>query len=160
MRTSLINSLIRFARDESGTSVIEFALFAPILCVTLMGVTDVSMAYSRKLAVEQAVFRALERVTVGTVQSDYDYLKAEAAAADGAGGIVEANVTVTPWRECDRVVQPTYAGTCPANQLTSKYVRVAIATTYTPMFFEGPLASIGNSNGIVPIDASAAVRIQ
>jgi len=160
MRTFLIRRLARFARDESGTSVIEFALFAPILCVTLMGVTDVSMAYARKLAVEQAAFRALERVTVGTVQTNYDYLKTEAAAADGAGGIVEANVTVTPWRECNQVVQATFAGTCPTNELTSKYVRVAISTSYTPMFLEGPMTSVGYVNGVVPIDASAAVRIQ
>ena len=160
MSIRFISILRQFLDDERGTSVVEFALFAPILCVMLMGVTDVSMAYSRKLAVEQAAYRALEKISVGTVQADYAFLKAEAAAADGPGGIVEADVTVTPWRECNQVVQPTFAGTCGTGELISKYVRVSIATTYTPLFFEGPLAATGDADGIVALTAAAAVRVQ
>ena len=157
---AVITRLRSLRRDSRGTSVIEFALFAPILAVTLMGVTDVSMAYGRKLALEQAAFRALEKVSVGTVQSNYDFLRAEAAAADGSGGVQESDVTVTPWLECDRVTQPAFDGDCTTGQMLSRYVRVSIASSYTPIFFEGPLAATGDGNGVVAITAVASVRIQ
>ena len=160
MRDNFIRRLRSLGRDSNGTSVIEFALFAPILCVTLMGVTDVSMAYSRKLAVEQAAFRALENVSVTTPQANYDYLRAEAAAADGAGGVQAADVTVTTWIECNNVQQPATTTACPTGQQTSQYVQVSIASSYTPVFFEGPLAATGNANGVVALTASASVRVR
>lgn len=160
MRHSIIFRLRGLLRDSRGTSVIEFALLAPILAVTLMGVTDISMAYSRQLALEQAAFRALEKVTVGTVQSDYEFLKAEAAAADGPGGVTESHVTVTTRLECDRVTQPLFNGVCLPGQMISRYVGVSIAYTYTPMFFEGPLAAIGDNNGNVALAAASSVRVQ
>lgn len=152
-----LQALRRLPRDQDGTSVIELGLLAPILAVTLMGVTDVSMAYARKIAVEQGAFRALEKVVVGSVQSDYQFLKAEAATA---ASVPATSVTVTNWLECDQVVQPLWDGECATTQLTARYVQVAISTTYTPMFMEGPLAATGNANGQIPIVTSAAVRVQ
>lgn len=160
MRQNIIRRLRSLGRDSTGTSVIEFALFAPILCVTLMGVTDVSMAYSRKLAVEQAAFRALENVSVIAPQASYDYLKADAAAADGPGGVQAADVTVTTWIECNNVRQAATVTSCPTGELISQYVEVSIASSYTPMFFEGPLAATGNASGQVNLVAAASVRIR
>jgi Flp pilus assembly protein TadG len=157
MVSRLLSALRRLPRNERGTSVIEFGLLAPILAVTLMGVTDVSMAYSRKIGLEQAAFRALEKVAVGSVQSDYQYLKAEAAAA---ANVPASSVTVTNWVECDQVVQPLWTDNCTATQLTARYVRVSITTNYTPMFFEGPLAATGDGNGNVAVTAAASVRVQ
>ncbi len=160
MLNPILSRLRALRRDSDGTSVIEFALLAPILAVTLMGVTDISLAYSNQLALEQAAFRALEKVTVGTVQSDYNYLRAEAAAADGPGGVTESHVTVTTRLECDHVPQPLFDGTCLPNQMISRYVGVSIAYTYRPIFFEGPLAAFGDSNGNVALAAASSVRVQ
>lgn len=160
MRHAILSRLRGLPRDSRGTSVVEFALLAPILAITFMGVTDVSMAYSRQLAIEQAAFRALEKVSVGTAQSNYDYLRAEAAAADGPGGVLESHVTVTPRLECNQVTQPSFEGTCPNGEMISRYVQINIAYTYTPMFFEGPLAAIGDSNGRVALTATSSVRVQ
>src|ERR1044072_9198100 len=73
--------LARLVREARGASVIELALFAPILAVMVMGISDVAIGYSRKLTLEQAAYRALERVAVGSVQSDYTYLRGGVAAA-------------------------------------------------------------------------------
>lgn len=146
------------SRDSRGASVIEFGLFAPILAVMVMGISDVAMGYSAKLQVEQAVYRALEKVAVGTVQSDYQYLRNEAAAADGSGGIQASNVTVENWLECNRVRQTTFTALCPTGQDTARYVSVSVSWSYTPQFSYGPL--VGNSSGVVPISASASLRIQ
>src|ERR1044072_5521170 len=75
--------LARLVREARGASVIELALCAAILAVMVMGISDVAMGYSRKLTLEQAAYRALERVAVGSVQSDYTYLRGEGAAAAG-----------------------------------------------------------------------------
>ena len=148
----------RLRDDASGASVIEFGLFAPILALMVMGISDVAMGYSAKLQVEQAAYRALEKVAVGTVQSDYQYLRNEAASADGSGGIQASDVTVDNWLECDRVRQASFTALCPTGQDTARYVRITINWSYTPKFSYGPL--VGNSSGVVPISASAALRIQ
>ena len=142
------------SRDERGTSVIELGLFAPILAVMVMGITDLSMGYARKLAVEQAAFRALEQVQVGSEQTSYAFVQAEAATA---AGVPAGQVAVDHWRECDRVRQPTVAGACTSGQETSVYVSVTINTTYTPSFSFSALPTV---NGVVPITASASVRVR
>jgi Flp pilus assembly protein TadG len=148
--------LRRLRDDDRGASVIEFALFAPILGVMVMGVTDLAMGYSTKLRVEAAIFRALEKVAVGSFQTDYTtYVRSEAATA---AGVPESAVTVDSWLECNRARQADFAGSCAAGQDTARYVRVTINTSYTPRFSYGPL--VRSSNGTVPIEANASLRIQ
>jgi hypothetical protein len=150
--------LWNLARDARGASLIELGLFAPILALMVMGVSDVAMGYSRKLTLEQAAYRTLERVAVGSVQSDYSYLRAEAAAA---AGVPESNVTVNAWLECDRMRQAQFDGSCPDGQMISRYVQIGIVGSYRPSFPGGPLAlRYSNADGSVPITVSAALRIQ
>ena len=148
--------LHRLRGDDQGASVIEFALFAPILGVMLMGVTDLAMGYSTKLRVEGAIFRALEKVQVGSFQSDYTtFIQSEAATA---AGVPTSAVVVESWLECDRTRQADFAGSCAAGQDTARYVKVTITTSYTPRFSYGPL--VRSTNGTVPIEANASLRIQ
>jgi Flp pilus assembly protein TadG len=147
-----------FLRDESGTSLIEFALFAPILAVMVMGISDVAMGYADKLELEAAAYRALEKVAVRTTQSDFTTLRAEAAAE---AGVAQSAVVVDTWRECDRVRQTDITAPCAAGTDTARYVSVSISSSYTPTFDYGPLArSFGGTDGVVPISAFAAVRMQ
>lgn len=142
-------------RDQKGASVIELGLFAPILAGMLVGITDMSMGYARKLAVEQATFRALEQAQLGTVQSDYTSVRAEAAAA---AGVPLSQVTLDTWRECNRTRQTAFEGTCNTGEELSRYVRVTINTSYTPQFDYGPLVT--NSDGTIPIVAQSTLRVQ
>ncbi len=52
-------------RDERGTSVIELALVAPILASLVIGMSDLSRAYSAKLQLEQAAQRSIEKAMNG-----------------------------------------------------------------------------------------------
>ena len=150
------NLLHRLRGDDRGASVIEFALFAPILGVMLMGVTDLAMGYSTKLRVEAAIFRALEKVQVGSYQADYQtFIQQEAATG---AGVPTSAVTVESWLECNRARQADFAGSCAAGQDTARYVKVTITTSYTPRFSYGPL--VRSTNGTVPIEANASLRIQ
>ena len=141
-------------REERGTSVVEFALFAPILAALLLGITDLAMGYARKMAVEQAANRALERVQVGSLMSSYAFVQAEAASA---AGVPVNQVAVDHWRECAGTRQGTVTGTCPSGQERSIFVSVAITASYTPQFVHGVLPTV---NGSVPITANASLRVQ
>ena len=88
-----------FARDERGSATIELALVLPILALVITGATDLATAYSRKLHIEQAAQRAIERVMqTTTTTSVHEALAAEAAKA---AGVPEDQVTVTYLIECD-----------------------------------------------------------
>lgn len=143
--------------------MIEFALFAPILALMAVGISDMAMGYSTKLQVEQAVYRALEKVTIGTDRTDFDYLRAEAAAADGDGGIQASDVTVDKWLECDGTRQADFNGACTPAQDTARYVTVTVNWRYIPYFDYSPWFDDdddGQDENGAPIVASASVRFQ
>ena len=48
----MMKRLVHLIRDERGTSVIELALLAPILASLVIGMSDLSRAYSAKLQLE------------------------------------------------------------------------------------------------------------
>jgi len=156
--------LRRLRRDRRGTSAIEFAMIGPLLAVVAIGITDLARGLSRKYELEQASYRALELVTVGSLvqapmASDYAYVKTEAAAA---AGVPEANVTVVPWLECNGTVQP-FASPCPnsAHQ-TARFLTVTIRDRYQPMFAYGPLGQsfVGAVDGKIPLTARSTIRMQ
>jgi Flp pilus assembly protein TadG len=147
-------------RDEKGVSVVELALFAPIMAIFAIGMIDLSMIFARQIVLEQAVHRAIEKAAVGTIQTDYNYLKADVAAA---AGVPEANVTVTAWLECDRSRQPAFDGQCTDTQMVSRYVEVAVASRYRPTFSAGILGTKlfqTGSDGMVPLSAKTSLRVQ
>ena len=150
-------------RDERGTSMIELALVAPVLAIMLMGVIDIAMGYSRRLTIEQAAYRALEKVTVGTVQSDYSFVETEARAALTAARITPTSVVVDKWLECGRARAASWDDICPAGQMISRYVKVTIVANYRPKFNYGPLGTAfgrRTSDGNIALTAATSVRIQ
>ena len=54
--------LPRLIANERGAAVIEMALVAPVLALAVIGIVDISNAYSRKLALEQGAQRAIEKI--------------------------------------------------------------------------------------------------
>ena len=146
--------------DERGVSVVELGLVAPVIAFLIIGMTDIARGFAAKLNLEQGAYRSLEKAAVGTVQSDYSYLQAEAATA---AGVPTGNVAVTYWLECDRVTQAYWAGVCLATQMTSRYVRVTITSTYRPSFNYSYLGKnfFGVApNGTITQTGSATLRVQ
>ena len=147
-------------RDERGVSVVELGLVAPVIAFLIIGMTDIARGFASKLNLEQAAHRSLEKAAVGTVQSDYSYLQAEAATA---AGVPSGNVAVTYWLECDRVAQSDFSGSCTGTQMTSRYVRVTITSTFRPTFNYSYLGK--NFLGVAPggtitQTGSATLRVQ
>lgn len=146
----------RLRGDRGGAAAVELAVLLPVLTFALLGAVDVANVYSAKLALVQAAGRALELATApATAVTNYDYLRAEAAAAAGQA---QDDVTVDTWLECNGQRQNAMTSTCTAGQQIGRYVSVAVAAAYEPRFNWGWL--IGNGGASVPIMGSATVRVQ
>ena len=154
----------RLLRDARGASIVELALVAPIFAALLIGMVDLSRAYSARLSLEQAAQRTIEKV-MQEQQMLTDYtasIKAEGAAA---AGVAQSAVTPDFYLECSTngstFTRATgFTAGCPAGTLYyARYVSVAISKDFTPTFstqyFPG-----ANSNGTVTLTGRAGIRIQ
>ena len=159
----MIQKLRKLSADDRGTALIEMALATPLLAAVLMGMVDLSRAYSERLQLEQATHRAIERTFNQQMQStSYNSLKAEAVSAAQAAGysnVTASDVTIDFWLECNGVRQADYDTSCPDGQLIARYINVAIQKKFVPYFgtqyFPG-----ANSDGTFTLRADAGIRTQ
>jgi Flp pilus assembly protein TadG len=142
---------------ERGTAVTELALAAPMLAVLVMGITDASMAFSRKLELEQGAQRAIEKQMQTTGDDTPEgTIKSEAAAQ---ANVSTDNVSVEYIRLCNGTRQTSYNTLCTGTQVTSLYLTVTVFENFRPMF---PLFDLGpkQSDGSYLIVAKAGIRTQ
>lgn len=152
MRTNLF----ALNRDERGTATIELALLAPILATMVIGVVDMSNAVGRKLAIEQAAQRSIEKVMQTTGETTaVETIIAEAVAQSG---VAAENVTAEYRLECNSTPIDDFASECADGESEARYIEVHIVDTYTPMF---PIhfAGIGD-DGKYHLSATAGMRTQ
>src|SRR5690349_12360516 len=127
----MMRFLRKLARNRSGTATIELALCAPILATMVIGVSDISIAYGKKLELEQAAQRAMEKVMQTTGEdTPEDTIKKEAVCqyngTDSGGVCLTApitadNVTVTYSLKCDGTVK-NYSEDCTTGQTEIRYI--------------------------------------
>lgn len=171
----------RLAANERGAAIIELALIAPIMGLAVVGIVDLSNAYSRKLALEQGAQRAIEKILQTTEDNTVEgTLKTEAvcqvngmtsAGVCNAAPITTNDVTVT-WRlECsdsaNAIVgtQTSTDGTAfdalkcaSSTQRESRYIEIVVVDKYTPMF---PIHFAAlDADGTYHISATAGMRTQ
>lgn len=175
------NRTLKLRTDARGAAVIELALVAPVLALTVIGIVDMSNAFSRKLALEQGAQRAIEKV-MQTTEDDtvQGTLTTEAVCqvnglnTDGTcktSPISASNVTVT-WRlECTDTTSGAMttqtstdadafdALTCPTSSKDARYLEVALTDKYSPLF-PVRFASFNSSDGTYHMSATAGMRIQ
>lgn len=144
-------------RDERGASIIELALVLPFFATMVIGVTDVSNAFSTKLQLDQAAYRAIEKVQqYRSTESTFSTLQSEAATA---AGVPTSQVTVTYWLECNGTKQTSYDSTCSSGQTTGRWISVDISKTFTPLFASDKWPG-SNSDGTYTLHGKAGLRTQ
>jgi Flp pilus assembly protein TadG len=152
-----MNRFARLARDDRGASIVELALVVPIMGSLLIGMVDLSRAYSHKLKLEQAAQRAIEKVQqYQTTTSTYGTLQAEAAAA---AGVPTTNVTIDYWLECNGVKATNYDSVCSGGQSYARWVQVDVTGTFTPLFPTKKYPG-ANTNGTFTLHGIAGMRTQ
>jgi Flp pilus assembly protein TadG len=141
-------------RDDRGVAAIELALAAPLLATLVIGTVDLSNAYSRKLQLEQAAQRGVEKI-MQTTEGDtvdttvVDEIKAIAGST--------ATVTMTTRLECNQVVKPDFNTQCAANEYEARYILVNVSDEFAPQF---PVTFGANANGKYPINVKVGMRTQ
>lgn len=159
----MIRRLLQVVRDESGASLIEMGLVAPLLASFLVGMVDISRAYTFKLGLAQTVQRAVEKVQqYQESTSTYSTLQSEVVTAANEAGysdVSDADVTLDFWLECDAVRQATYESNCSPGQSYARFVSITVQSDFIPLFgtrfFPG-----ANTNGSYTIRARAGMRTQ
>lgn len=160
----MMKAIRTLARAEQGNSFVEMALAAPFLTTLLVGMVDVSRAYSTKLQVEQAAQRTIEQVMQQTsVGSNYSaVLKTEGAAA---AGVAESAVTPDNWLECSAdglawTRAANFTDSCDATTpMYARYVTVEISKTFKP-FFSSKYFPGTDNQGNYTLKGKAGVRVQ
>jgi Flp pilus assembly protein TadG len=142
---------------ERGNSFVEMAFAAPILATLIIGLVDLSTAYSAELALEQAAQRTIERVQQGPyTTTENATLETEAETAAGTG----SNATVSSWLECngDGVRLNFNTGTCATGAPYARHVEVTVTKPFDPLF--GRFFPGASTGGTVTLDATAGIRVQ
>ena len=112
----------RLARDDRGASIVELALVVPIMGSLLIGMVDLSRAYSHKLKLEQAAQRAIEKIQqYQTSTSTYGTLQSEAAEA---AGVPTTNVAIDYWF---RLMLPALSHPCFRPKSTRERIRTGLS---------------------------------
>jgi Flp pilus assembly pilin Flp len=158
--------LLRSLRsDDRGAAIIELAMIAPVLALMTIGVVDLSNGFGRKLRLEQAAQRSIEKVmqTTGSLTVEETIANEAVCQYNGtaAGVCLTAPlttdaVTVVHRLECDGV--ETEDPDCAPNEQESRWIQVTVEDDYTPMFpihFSG----IGGDNKY-HINATAGMRTE
>ena len=166
------------AAADRGTAVIELALIAPVLAVMVIGIVDMSNAFSRKLSIEQGAQRAIERIMQTTANDTVEntlttevVCQVDGTNTDGTcktSPITSSNVTVTFRLECTNgagtistqtsTVPATFdALTCGVGTVSqAKYIQVGVTDKYTPLF---PLHFYAiDTDGTYHLSATAGMR--
>jgi Flp pilus assembly protein TadG len=152
--------ITRLSRDERGASIVEMAFVAPILAALMVGMVDISRAYSARVDLEQAAQRTVEKVQISTYDANGSAtdttLKSEAEAAAGPG----SNATITHWLQCGvSATQYDYDSTCPDGAAPARFFQVSITKSFKPLFTSSVFAN-KNADGTVTLTAKSGVRVQ
>jgi len=132
-----------FARSDRGTSAIEFAICAPVLIIGLLIVTDVGLAVTDRMRLDQAVRSGAEFAmnSVDDADTIQDMVK---ASATGAYGTALSDVdsddipTVTAEKFCECPDAPGVVASCSAlctgENVPFAYWRIGATKLYSGVF--------------------------
>jgi len=128
--------------DDRGAAIIELALVAPVMALMTVGVVDLSNGFGRKLRLEQAAQRSIEKVMQTTGELTVEDTIAEEAVCQyngtndqgecNPGPLTTDNVVVTHRLECDGV--ETENPDCAEGETESRWIQVQVSDDYEPMF--------------------------
>lgn len=158
----MIALLRNLRRDDRGAAVIELALAAPILATMVIGIVDISNAYSRKLALEQAAQRAIEKIMQTTDDDTVDTTVTK--DIEEAAGVPTANITMTTKLFCTNrssgavTQKAAFTDDCDgATEWESRYIEITVVDEFQPMF---PIKFGANAAGKYPIRVKVGMRTQ
>jgi Flp pilus assembly protein TadG len=140
----------RLMRSDRGTSIIEFALVAPVLIFLVIGLIEIGRyTYFGILASHAA--RAAAQYGDQTLVTADDVAGMKAAALQDAQSLPQWNVSPAPMCTQSGAVFTCASGTPPPG--TTYYVKVQVTGTFSPLLhYPGIPTSL-------PVSATAILRV-
>ncbi|MCJ8190268.1 TadE/TadG family type IV pilus assembly protein [Sphingomicrobium aestuariivivum] len=176
----MIQTFRKLIDNREGSATIELALVSPVMALMVVGVVDLSMAYSRKLAIEQGAQRAIEKVMqTTTTETVHGTLGKEAAAA---AEVNEDQVSVKYMLECDgtetditskvdtvqasidagmawNAIDTSGLDCASGTSVQRAYITVTITDDFDPVI-DPSLVGIQSKDGKFPITVETGIRTQ
>lgn len=153
-RSTWTRNLRRALRNRRGAVALEFGLLIPVLSTIAVGVTDLSIGFARKMAVQAAAeagaqYAALHGYSSGAITT----------AITSATNLAGISATPAPSQSCGcasgtSITAATCGSTCASGQKAATYVTSSAQYTYT-MILNYP----GLSNPVT-LSAATTIRIQ
>lgn len=158
-----MRKLVTLGRDAAGSAVIEMGLLAPILATLLIFMSDLSIAFSERLKLEQASQTAIEKVMQGQATATADSAAALKAEAAVLANVPPAQVAVTFYLECvnpatNVATATAYTSVCSSTEVSRRYMKVVIDKNYIPFFRQRYAGT--NSAGHYELRGTTSVRVQ
>jgi Flp pilus assembly protein TadG len=142
---------------NAGTSVVEFAVAAPVLLGLLVPAADLGVAFAQRIQVQQAVQAGAQYASFHpwNTNSPSDITNAVKAASTLSG----ISVSPSPYQACgcpngSAIASATCGGTCSNGQTAGYYVVVNAQLPYTPVL---PYSALADS---VTLTGQSTVRIR
>ena len=140
--------------DRRGIAAVEFALFAPFLMATVVGLTDLGFGLYRSMQVDDAAHAGIQYALVRGFDATAIASQVTAAAPDFA-----IAASPEPQRYCgcaggSGVTAATCESFCPDGSTAGTFVSVSAAATYVP-----PIAFPWIPDSFA-LQSTAIVRIQ
>jgi Flp pilus assembly protein TadG len=153
-RFRLLKRLRHVLRNRRGAVALEFGLLVPVLSTMVVGVTDLSIGFVRKMAVQEAAEAGAQYAAVHGWSS-----AAITTAITSATSLTGVSASPAPSTSCGcpsgtSIAAATCGTTCASGRTAGTYVTASAQYTYT-MILSYP--GLGNP---LTLSASTTVRIQ
>ena len=167
--------------DNRGAAVIEMAMVAPVLALGVIGIVDLSNAFSKQLGLEQGAQRAVEKIMntteTATVESTLaNEVQCQVNGSTTTSGVQTCNTSPTQTITVNWRLDCTVGGTTTSQTTTTSatydtwlqncttangtkvgYVSVTVTDKYSPIF-PVHFASFNTSDSTYHLSATAGVR--
>lgn len=124
----------RIWRDQTGSTVIETALIAPVLILLSIGTFDVSRMMARQSELQKAANEASDIVLAAEPTTEAKRATLE-SILEASTGLPTSKVVVTVAYRCDTdATYVTDATACSNQDTVTTYIKIVMTDDYTPMW--------------------------
>jgi Flp pilus assembly protein TadG len=142
--------LHRFRKDDRGVAMVEYALFAPVLTVLLVGIVDYGNFIHEKMELDDLARDSVQYVLQG---GNYTEIQTDVIDQSNIYKSVDKDqlsLTVTPPSqqcECSGGASVSCTGTCGSGDYVRGFVSVSITAAYSPIISWPGLATTKSMTG-------------
>ncbi len=126
---------------QAGSMAIETAIIAPVLLALSIGGFEIGSVVARQTELQSAAAEAAAIVRAATPATSEERIAIRDVVA-ASTGLGTGQVSVTEVYRCaDATAYVTSSATCTAGVVVNKFIRLAIADTYHPIWAEFGIGS-------------------